>query len=185
MYPAVRAALGKSGIASNLKAEFRDGLILDGGAGATSLFHYQGTSRTVLLIEHCARDTPTRKQIRICIDDLVLEAGLFGPIWEMPFPTIRKWILRHSWIYSMLEYNYENEIKISPEHKQLQPKRDGDKAIMAMAALYTDRGKVLRAINRVCMFHGIVCLSDLEFPPQTSKASGGNSVNRIACKSRT
>ena len=26
---------------------------------------------------------------------------------------------------------------------------------------------------------------DLEFPPQTSEASGGNSVNRIACESRT
>ena len=25
----------------------------------------------------------------------------------------------------------------------------------------------------------------LEFPPQTSEASGGNSVNRIACESRT
>ena len=161
MYPAVRAALGKSGIASNLKAEFRDGPILDGGAGATSLFHYQGTSRTALLIEHCARDTPTGKQIRICIEDLVLEAGLFGPIWEMPFPTIRKWISRHSWIYSVLEYNYENEIKISPEHTQLKPKRDGDKAIMAMAALYSDSGSVLRAISRVCMFHGVVCLSDI------------------------
>ena len=70
---------------------------------------------------------------------------------------IRKLISRHSWIYSVLEYNYENEIKISPEHTQLKPKRDGDKAIMAMAALYTDNGSVLRAINRVCMFHGVVC----------------------------
>ena len=86
MYPAVRAALGKLGIASNLKAEFQDGPILDGGAGATSLFHYQGTSRIALLIEHCAKDTPTGKQIRICIEDLVLEAGLFDQYGRCHFP---------------------------------------------------------------------------------------------------
>ena len=112
----------------------------------------QETSRTALLIDYCARDTPTGKKIWICIEDLVLETGLFGLLWEMPFPTIHAWISHHSWIYSVCEYNYENKIKISPEHTQLKLKRDGDKAIMAMAALYSDSGRVLRAINRVHMF---------------------------------
>ena len=161
MFPAVKAALGKSGIASNLKSEFRDGPILDGGAGALSLFHFQGTSRTSLMVEHCTRNTPTGKQIRICIEDLVLETGLFGSLWQMPFPTIAKWVSHHSWVYHICEYNYENEILIHLEHAELMPKRDGDKAIMWLATLYSDKRAILKAINRVRMFHGVACLSDI------------------------
>ena len=40
--------------------------------------------------------------------------------------------------------------------------------------------------NKTSPESGIVpVFYNLEFPPQTSEASGGNSVNRIACESRT
>ena len=58
MFPAVCAALGKAGMASNLQGGIRDAPVLDGGAGALSLFHYQGTSRIALLLDHCMRKNP-------------------------------------------------------------------------------------------------------------------------------
>ena len=37
--------------------------------------------------------------------------------------------------------------------------------------------------NEIQYASAATCTSNLEFPPQTSEASGGNSVNRIACES--
>ena len=66
-----------------------------------------------------------------------------------------------SWVYHVCEYNYENEIQIHLEHAELMPKRDGDKSIMWLATLYSDKSAILKAINRVRMFHGVACLSDI------------------------
>ena len=126
-----------------------------------SLFHFQGTSRTSLMVEHCTSNTLTGKQFWICIEDLVLEIGLFSSLWQMPFPTIAKWVSHHSWVYHICEFNYENEILINLEHAELKPKRDGDKAIMWLATLYSDKRGILKAINPVQMFHGVACLSDI------------------------
>ena len=96
MYPAIQAALPKSGITSCIATEIRDGPSRSGGVGALSLFHYMGTSRTSILVEHVFRDTPLGKNIRVCIEDIVLDAGLYGLIWDMKFHDIEKYIESHS-----------------------------------------------------------------------------------------
>ena len=68
MFPVMSAALltsSKSGVlASSISSPFRDDVPMDdGGVGALSLYHYQGTARTAVILEHYARHTPTRKQI--------------------------------------------------------------------------------------------------------------------------
>lgn len=66
------------------------------GAGIISLFHFQGSARIAALVEHVIRGTPTGKQILMCVEDLALDAGMYGLRWNMPFPKIKKWIGRHS-----------------------------------------------------------------------------------------
>ena len=83
MFPAVRAALGKAGMASNLQGGIRDAPVLDGGVEALSLFNYQGTLMIALLLDHCMRNTPTGKQLQLCIKDLVLEIGMYGSLLEI------------------------------------------------------------------------------------------------------
>ena len=162
MFPAVRAALGKAGMASNMQGGIRDAPILDGGAGALSLYHYQGTSsRVALLLDHCLRDTPTGKQLQICIEDLVLEIGMYGPLWNQRFNTYKRWISSHSWIYHVCSYNNDNEIKLSVDHTQLSPAREGDRAIMDAVSQCVDSASTLRAVNRVRMHHGVVHISDI------------------------
>lgn len=68
MFPVISAALlssTKSGVlASSISSPFRDDVPMDdGGVGVLSLYHYQGTARTAVILEHYARHTPTRKQI--------------------------------------------------------------------------------------------------------------------------
>ena len=58
-YPAIKAALPRAGIASNLVEAVRDGPVSCGGAGIVSLYHYQGTVRTALLVDQTFKRTTT------------------------------------------------------------------------------------------------------------------------------
>jgi hypothetical protein len=161
MHPALKAALGKSGFATNIPTRVRDGPISSGGAGILSLFHFQGTARTSALVEHILRKTPTGKQILICIEDLVLDTGMYGLLWDMPFPTYSKWVDQQSWIYAICEYNHTNNITIQCPHSTLEPARHQDKSIMACISTFTSNTSDLRAINRVRQYHGVTHLSDI------------------------
>ena len=51
-----------------------------GGAGVLSLFNYQGTSRIAMVVEQINRKTPTGMFLLQYIEDIVLDAGLYGPL---------------------------------------------------------------------------------------------------------
>ena len=51
MFPAIKAAFTKSGIASNIHTTMRDGPVGDLGAGLIYSFHSIGTSRTTYVVE--------------------------------------------------------------------------------------------------------------------------------------
>ena len=51
MWPALKAALPKAGISSQISTAYRDGPRAYGGAGCLSLFHCQGTTRTYMVVE--------------------------------------------------------------------------------------------------------------------------------------
>ena len=80
MWPAIKAALPKSGITSNIASNIRDGPSSSGGGRVLSVFHSQGTSRTDLIVEQVPRGTSTGNFLMTCIEDLVLETGLYGPL---------------------------------------------------------------------------------------------------------
>ena len=113
MYPAIKVALPKCGMASVMSMDIRDGPSISGGVGALALFHYMSTSITSLLLEQLFRDTPLGYGIRVCIGDLVLDAGMYGLLWEIRFQTISKYIDKHRWIYAVLDYNHQHNISIS------------------------------------------------------------------------
>ena len=58
----------------------------------------------------------------MCIEDLVLEAGLYGPLWNMHFEAVSRYVQKHSLIYSMWEYNHEHDITISTKYGELEKK---------------------------------------------------------------
>jgi hypothetical protein len=161
MHPTFKVALPKAGIASNVSTACRHGPLKSGGYGAISLFHYQGTSRTAALVEHCLRKTPTGKIINVCIEDLVLEIGFFNLLWQMPFQTYKQWTSDHSWVYAICEYNHTHKINLHLEHSAFKPKRVHDKSIMELAATHFSTAQELSAINRVRMFQGVVSIADI------------------------
>ena len=161
MNPVIKSALPKSGISSKLPISIRDCPSSCGGAGVLSLFDYQGTSRTAMLIEQIHRKSTTGMLLLQNIEDLVLETGLFGSLWSMNFDKISKYISTHSLIYHILSYNASNEIRLHIPHTELCPKRAQDKSIMQLALLHFSSSTDLKAIQRVRMYLGIVCLSDI------------------------
>ena len=162
MWPALKTALPRSGIASNMASAYRNGPREYGGAGVLDLFHCQGSTRTAMVVEHLYRKTPTGYFLLMIIEDVVLETGLYGSLWQMRFETISKYIQNHSLIYSMLEYNTAQDIIISTKHGELTKTRERDKSLMDLAyQLYPQSKKRLGAIQRIRMKAGVVSLSDI------------------------
>ena len=87
MYPEIKAAFPKSGIDANMP-KIRDEPIASYCAGVLSLFNYQETSRTVMVVDQVHRKTTIGMFLLTCIQDMVLEAGLYGSLWNMPFNQI-------------------------------------------------------------------------------------------------
>ena len=160
-FPAIKSALPKAGIASNLVSVVRDAPLSIGGAGVLSLFHYQGTIRTTMLVEQVFKKTTTGQLLLTCIEDLVLESGLYGSLWKMPFPQVSKYVMQHSLIYDIWKYNVKYNILISTAHGELSPRRQGDVPLMELAFLYFSDTASLKSIQRVRMALGVVHLSDI------------------------
>jgi len=161
MYPAIKAALPKAGITSNIAADIRDGPSLSGGSGLLSLFHYSGTSRTSMIVEQVARRTPTGMFLLTCIEDLVLDSGLYGSLWQMPFLSLKQYVQGHSLIFHACAYNHDHKIVIATRHGEMQPQRVGDQSLMSIAIRKFGTNKELKAIQRVRMEMGVVHLSDI------------------------
>ena len=159
MYPALKSALPKSGIAACIAGKVRDGPSKSGGAGALSLYHYMGTSRTALLAEQIYRNTPLGFEMKACVEDLVVDTGRYGLLWNMHFPTISKYIDKHSWVYSVIKYNYNYDIKLNINHTELKGSRMNDGSIMAEASKCYENTTKLKAINRVRQGHKLQSLS--------------------------
>ena len=161
MAPAIRAALPKSGISRTMTTSVRDAPITSGGLGVPNLYKLMGTLRTALLVNQCWQKTPTRHLLHTCIEDMVLDTGLYGLLWHQNFPAYSSWTSQHSWIYHVCAFNYAHEIRLNIEHAELKPRREGDRSIMAVAYNHFNSAADLRAINRVRMLHGVVNISDI------------------------
>ena len=161
MWPALKAALPKAGISSYISTAYRDGPRDYGGAGCLSLFHCQGTTRTSMVIELVKRKTPAGFFLLLCIEDMVLDTGVYGSLWKMDFTQISKYIQTHSLMYHMWEYNTKNDIEISVQHAELEPQREGDISLMKLAQQHFHRKTEIRSIQRVRMKLGIIHLSDI------------------------
>ena len=123
MYPAIRAALPRAGMSSSLSVEFRDGPVDSLGVGILSLYHYSGTSRCAILMDQLHKKTQLGHIMMGNIEDIVLEAGLFGSVWQLDTTKIGKYISKHSWLYATIAYNNEHNISLSIPHGKLVPKR--------------------------------------------------------------
>lgn len=80
MYPAIKAASPKSGIASIISGKIIDGPGGTDGAEALCIYHSMGASRTLLLVGQQLRGTPMGFSIRVCIEELVLDTCIYGII---------------------------------------------------------------------------------------------------------
>ena len=133
MCPAIKMALPKSGITANIETTIRDGPVASFGCGVFSLFYYMGKSRTACLIEQLHHNTPLGKIVNINIEEFIMDAVLYGSLWDMDIKTIKHYVSTHSWIYSILEYNSSNNISMYTPHETLKPQRGKDKSIMSLA----------------------------------------------------
>ena len=99
--------------------------------------------------------------MKLCLEDICQEIKMYGNIWTLTFSRYSKWISKESWFYSVLEYNYKNNIRINIDHASLSPQREFDKSIMEIASQLYDNSLSLTSINIVPMAHGFHDLSSI------------------------
>ena len=114
-----------------------------------------------MLVEHVFKKTITGKLLLTGIEDLVLESGLYGSLWNMRFDIVSQYVQQHSLIFDIWKYNTAHHILISSAHGELAPRRNGDKALMYLASILFPDCASLRAIQRVRMAAGVSHLSDI------------------------
>ena len=120
-----------------------------------------GTARTACLVEQMAHNTPLGKIIRVNIEDLTLDSGLYGRLWDMNTKDMQSYVSTHSWIFAAILYNFNHDIKLNVSHDTLGPQRIHDKSLMSLGLQYTSKPSVLRSINRVRMKFKVIHLSDI------------------------
>ena len=89
MFPSIKAVLPNSGIMVYIDTAMRDGLVDSFGCGVISLYHYMGTSKTACLIEQLNHNTPLGKIININIEVLIMDAGVYGSLWDMDVSILK------------------------------------------------------------------------------------------------
>jgi hypothetical protein len=168
MAPAIAIGLQKSGISKNFPTPARHAPITSGGFNVLHMYNEMGVARSTALLDHCLNDTPTGKFMKMHLEHLVMEAGLYGSIWTMPQSQLAKWCTTSTWIFHTYKFQADNDIVLNIKHQTLAPKRVNDKAIMDLATNFTSSATELRAINRVRMLHEVIHLSDLTTANGTS-----------------
>ena len=161
MWPALKAALPKAGISSFMPAGHRDGPRDCGGAGCLSLFHYQGSTRTAMILESIHRKTPTGYFLLLCLEVMVLDVGHYSSLWDTKFSEVTQYIQSHSLLYHMWEYNVTHDIQISLNHATLSAQREGDTSIMSLALKLFPTKKDRRSIQNVRMKLNVIHVSDI------------------------
>ena len=78
LFPVIRAALPKADIAAYISSDYRDGNIDCLSVGVISSFHCMGTAIKACLIDQISRKTQLVNIMISNIEDLVVDAGLFG-----------------------------------------------------------------------------------------------------------
>ena len=71
------------------------------------------------------------------------------------------WCDTRTRVFHTVKFNHATNIDINIDHTQLLPQQTNDKSIMEPALKFTSKSKELKAINRVCMLHEVVHLSDI------------------------
>ena len=160
--PAIKIACQKSGFSACLRKSFRQTSSEFFGAGAIDLFRKSGAIKISALLLHSWKASPTMSLMKMNIEAFVLEAGLYGNIWN--HNSLRKalrWCSSHSWIYHVAKFMIQYSIEISPSHDELGPGGRGDKAIMQIVSEKSFSDIQLTHINEVRMANGVISISDL------------------------
>ena len=161
MAPALTTGLQRSGISKNFPVAARHAPTQSGGLHVIDLFIEMGTARTQALLSHSIQKTPTSHLLLANVEQLVLEAGLYGPIWEAPITSLKKWCATDTWIFHTLKFNDSHQIQLNIPHQQLQPERENDRSLMELANHVFSKASDLKAINKVRMLHEVIHLSDI------------------------
>ena len=82
----------------------RNGLISSNYSGIISLFHFICTPLTTVLFDQCITNNSTRNIIQEFIRKILLDYGLYEPLWDMTFGAYSKW------------YNHKEQIQIPVAH---------------------------------------------------------------------
>ena len=78
------------------------------------------TARTVYILDQVTHKNPLGDIFILSIDDLVVNSGLYGKLWDMLFDMIKKYVMSHSWIYATIEFNNKYNISLSVKHGVLK-----------------------------------------------------------------
>ena len=158
--PIRNKVLPKLSVCRTAPAALVHGPVELGGMGIKDLYTLQGIAHIKALVEEGSEKSATGKLIRLLIEYHMIETGMGGSIFDIPFEAMKD-CMTETWIKSTIKFIASSDITIKSPMEPLQKWTDEDTFLMADAIAAGYSGKALSAINRCRMHLRSVTRSDI------------------------
>ena len=160
MAPLLKVGLRASGVQWKINRKILYGSPSILGLGFPSLYTTSGIRKLIMLVNHGHKKTLTGGLIRATFEQLQLEIGLPGNIFQWKHNDWKE-ITTMTWISSIWKFATEMGIHVQPSTIVLKPRRVHDTFIMAFFGAAGISGKELRPLQRCRLFLQATTLTDL------------------------
>ena len=162
MWPLLKALLPKAGISRTIKRSVLYGTSERQGMGVKNIYHTQGNSHVISIIENLWKDSLTGFFIKSNLEQLRLEIGENGNVFEKKYTNYKPFLLTESWIQNTWEYCSKHHITLAENTANLNLRRHRDSCIMEKVRQYgTFSPADLKKFNSCRMYLRVFSLSDI------------------------
>jgi hypothetical protein len=160
MRPALRAALPRIGFVPGFPRDLVHAPKKYLGLDIPNLFAHQVTSHIQKIIQFCQSKSLTGELIRTSMQQLRVELGVNGPIFELPFQTFGC-ITTQSWITSTWKDMQEYGITMADSTPDIPKRSQNDRLIMTAFVEAGFKAQELKQLNKMRLYLRVATLADL------------------------
>ena len=165
MWPLLRSYLPKSGLNRHFPRDILYGQVDKHGIGLKNIYLTQGISHVIDIIHHLWHNSLTGNLIVQSLEQLRMEVGVNGNLFEFNYDKYKAIILTESWVQFTWKFLSDYNITFNPKIVEFQNRREGDRCIMQeviASGLLSDYE--LKWFNKCRMYLKVVTLADIVTP---------------------
>ena len=160
MTPVLQTALPRSGFTRKFPHSVLYGPAAYQGLGVSNLYDFQYCRHVQDIVDQTWRNTPTGQLIKVNLEAVKLEAGVFGYLFDNPI-HITWFNTSSSWVIETYKFCRTHTILFQEPGKVLSPQCTNDRSLMEVFCSSGMPQEDLIRLNRCRLFFQVVTVSDI------------------------